>query len=91
MDVLEEARSGGRGRKLRLPEGRWETRVKISEMRRCSTEVSWFLLAGLGRFLTRTYELGVELCEARLPCIVEHENSVDHGCLQVKNLQLRSV
>lgn len=34
------ARSGGSGRKLQEVEGRWETRVKISEMRRCCTPVS---------------------------------------------------
>lgn len=28
------------GRKLQAEEGRWETRVKISEMRRCCTLVS---------------------------------------------------
>jgi hypothetical protein len=36
----EESR-GGRGRKLQEPGARWETRVKISEMRRCWTLVSW--------------------------------------------------
>lgn len=35
------ARRGGRGRKLQAEEGRAETRVKISESRRCWTEVSW--------------------------------------------------
>lgn len=30
------------GRKLQDEEGRWETRVKISEMRRCCTLVSWW-------------------------------------------------
>jgi len=43
--VLEEgggARRGGRGRKLQEPGGRFDTRVKISEMRRCWTEVSYF-------------------------------------------------
>lgn len=28
------------GRKLQAEEGRWDTRVKISDMRRCWTEVS---------------------------------------------------
>jgi hypothetical protein len=36
----EESR-GGRGRKLQEPGVRWETRVKISEMRRCWTLVSY--------------------------------------------------
>ena len=44
VDEVEEVeareRRGGRGRKLQEPVGRWETRVKISEMRRCWTEVS---------------------------------------------------
>jgi hypothetical protein len=39
-EVEARERRGGRGRKLQEPEGRWETRVKISEMRRCWTEVS---------------------------------------------------
>jgi hypothetical protein len=34
-------RRGGRGRKLQEPGVRWETRVKISEMRRCWTLVSY--------------------------------------------------
>jgi len=40
-------RSGGRGRKLQEEGGRWETRVKISVMRRCWTEVSCWLGGGL--------------------------------------------
>ena len=36
-----EARRGGSGRKLQLLCGRAETRVKISEMRRCWTDVSY--------------------------------------------------
>ena len=35
-----EARSGGRGRKLQDVAGRLATRVKISEIRRCWTDVS---------------------------------------------------
>lgn len=42
-DLEEEARRGGRGRKLHDPEGRLETRVKISEMSRCWTDVSCVL------------------------------------------------
>jgi hypothetical protein len=34
-EVPELARSGGRGRKLQEPEGRFETSVKISEISRC--------------------------------------------------------
>ena len=42
VDEVEElARRGGRGRKLQDPEGRWETSVKISVMRRCWIVVSW--------------------------------------------------
>lgn len=37
----EGVRRGGRGRKLQVEGGRWETRVKISVIRRCWTEVSW--------------------------------------------------
>lgn len=40
VDVDEEARRGGRGRKLQAELGRVETRVKISDMRRCWTAVS---------------------------------------------------
>ena len=36
----EGVKRGGRGRKLQDEEGRAETRVKISEMRRCWTAVS---------------------------------------------------
>lgn len=36
----EAARRGGSGRKLQEPEGLLETRVKISDMRRCWIEVS---------------------------------------------------
>jgi hypothetical protein len=45
-DVPEEASRGGRGRKLQEPEGRWETRVKISDMRRCWTDVSCIVVSG---------------------------------------------
>ena len=42
--VAEEERGGSEGwtygRKLQAEAGRWETRVKISEMRRCCTLVS---------------------------------------------------
>ena len=43
-EVLVDARRGGRGRKLQEPAGRWETSVKISEIRRCWTLVSYYLL-----------------------------------------------
>jgi hypothetical protein len=39
-EVEDAARRGGRGRKLQEPAGRLETRVKISEMRRC-----WMLVS----------------------------------------------
>lgn len=43
------ARRGGSGRKLQLLAGRAETRVKISERRRCWTDVSWeVLVVGMG-------------------------------------------
>ena len=38
--LVEGARSGGRGRKLQAEDGRADTRVKISEIRRCWTAVS---------------------------------------------------
>ena len=45
VDEVEElARRGGRGRKLQEPVGRWETRVKISVMRRCWIVVSWVVV-----------------------------------------------
>lgn len=40
LEVEEEARRGGRGRKLHEPEGRFETSVKISDISRCWTDVS---------------------------------------------------
>ena len=39
-EVDDDARSGGRGRKLQDPDGRWETSVKISVIRRCCIVVS---------------------------------------------------
>lgn len=41
LELLAPARSGGSGRKLQAEFGRLDTRVKISEMRRCWTAVSW--------------------------------------------------
>lgn len=40
-DVEDEARSGGKGRKLQDPDDRWETKVKISVIRRCWIVVSY--------------------------------------------------
>lgn len=40
VEVLEPARRGGRGRKLQALFERFDTRVKISEIRRCWTDVS---------------------------------------------------
>jgi hypothetical protein len=48
-------RSGGRGRKLQDPGGRLLTRVKISEMRRCWTDVSCIVLLSV-RILGREEE-----------------------------------
>lgn len=42
VEVEELARRGGRGRKLQDPAGRWDTRVNISDIRRCWTDVSCF-------------------------------------------------
>lgn len=76
------------GRKLQAEAGRLETRVKISEMRRCCTVVScgaerWVLAIRLARNMwalwVGTYELGVEFRETWLAGIVEDENGVDHG------------
>jgi hypothetical protein len=39
-EVAGGARRDGRGRKLQEPVGRWDTSWKISEMRRCWTDVS---------------------------------------------------
>jgi hypothetical protein len=38
--AVDGASRGGRGRKLHEEEGRLETRVNISDMRRCWTDVS---------------------------------------------------
>ena len=48
---LEEARSGGSGKKLQLLAGRAATRAKISESRRCWTAVS-----------LRFVSFGVDVC-----------------------------
>jgi hypothetical protein len=69
VDVLEEvegggARRGGRGRKLQEPGGRLDTRVKISEMRRCWTDVSYQVSISVYRSERRKgerYQLRVEL------------------------------
>ena len=38
------------------------------------------LLAFLLVFVERTYELGIEFCQARLPGIIEDQHCVDHFC-----------
>ena len=59
------------------------TRVKISEMRRCWTLVSWVVVST--RAVERVvrsrvmYQLCVELSQSRLTGIVEDEDCVDHG------------
>lgn len=40
VELVEGARRGGKGRKLQDEAGRADTRVKISEIRRCWTDVS---------------------------------------------------
>lgn len=80
--MLAGARRGGRGRKLQLDAGRAETRVKISEMRRCWTAVScsqrqWMAGRMWGR---ETNELGVELGQPGLTVVVEDQHGVDHRC-----------
>lgn len=80
----ERAGHGGTyGRKLQAELGRLATRVKISEMRRCWTLVSWapiFSIEGWGRWTGGSrYQLGVELGQARLAGVVEDEHGVDHG------------
>lgn len=76
------------GRKLHAEDGRLATRVKISEMRRCCTLVSWLLCQrwfrkksrGIEPWLVRcrAYQLGVELCKARLAGVVEDKYGIDH-------------
>jgi len=64
---------GRYGRKLQDVGGRWETRVKISEIRRCCTLVSWMMVKGQ-RWAVEVrmvvgglwYQLGVELGQAGL-------------------------
>lgn len=41
MEVLDDARSGGSGRKLQDPAGRWETSVNISVISLCCMVVSY--------------------------------------------------
>lgn len=40
VEVEEDARSGGSGKKLQEPDGRWDTRLKISVINRCCMVVS---------------------------------------------------
>jgi len=77
------ARRGGSGRKLHDDEGRAETRVKISEIRRCWTAVS----CGDGsegcidRYVCFSwYQLCVELGQTRLAIVIENQDGVDHCC-----------
>lgn len=81
-EVEEDARRGGRGRKLQLLAGRAATRVKISERSRCCTAVSW---RGLSRWIKcglveNLYQLRVELGQTRLAIVVEDQYGVDHDC-----------
>lgn len=82
MLVLDSASRGGRGRKLQLLEGRWDTRVKISDIKRCWTDVSFSRLSVAGREVSLvrsdSYQLGVELGETRLPVVVEDQDSIYH-------------
>jgi hypothetical protein len=76
---VEGVRRGGSGRKLQLLLGRAETRVKISEIRRCWTAVSLEgVLVGMrqdGRTWWRhrlvTYELSIEFGQPGLAIVVE--------------------
>lgn len=43
----EAASNGGRGRKLQDPVGRFDTRVKISEIKRCWMLVSYMTMSSM--------------------------------------------
>ena len=74
-----EARRGGRGRKLQAEGGRCDTRVKISEINRCWTDVSWGYQPDSGeRTWARADQLCVELGQPRLTGVVEDQNRIDH-------------
>lgn len=79
----EAASRGGSGRKLHELEGRFDTRVKISEMRRCWMLVSCFRLVSTGLchafHRARAYQLRVKLGQPRLSLAVEDQKSVNHG------------
>ena len=74
---VEGVRSGGSGRKLQLLLGRAETRVKISEIRRCWTAVSLKSCqlscdkVDIDREVCRTYQLCVEFGQPGLAIVVE--------------------
>ena len=80
---VEGVRRGGRGRKLQLLLGRAATRVKISEIRRCWTDVSWTEVVSedwggvLGKVDT-AYQLGIEFGQTRLAVVVEDQDGIDH-------------
>lgn len=88
--VLIEGECGGTyGRKLQAEAGREETRVKISEIKRCWTDVSclaceptvsWHSAVQALGVGAKMYQLGVEFREARLAGVVEDEDGVDHRC-----------
>ena len=77
------------GRKLQAENGRLATRVKISEMRRCCTLVSWLLCQrwfctknsrnrANGWIRCRAYQLRVEFRKAWLTGVVEDKYGIDH-------------
>ena len=73
--------AGGRrpyGRKLHEEEGRLDTRVKISEIRRCWTLVSWLALTMSMHGGGVADQLGVELGQAGLPVVVKDQHGVYH-------------
>lgn len=80
----EAARRGGSGRKLHDPRGRFDTRVKISDISRCCILVSCRTRLSAMRCSLRAMrdrvsnQLRVELGQPRLPLAVEDQECVDH-------------
>lgn len=87
----DAARTGGRGRKLHAPSGRFDTRANISLIRRCWMLVSWgdwSAMACLGLARYGTYQLRVEFRQPRLPLAIEDQYSVYHGRRAFANMEI---
>ena len=80
------------GRKLQDELGRLDTRVKISDIRRCCTLVSCntIVRTPVSHSSEEPYKLGVEFGEARLAGVIENKHSVYHSDSSLAHADIRS-